>query len=157
MIKVIWMSMLTDMKPCHVPLHPPFSFNKWDKPTTYLESRCSYSSPAALPWPPPRPRGGNKADSALQLLRWPEQGTWCSWLDRAPDTPDRSCHSLHKRGLNPDEETGEKTDNEKPSYSNTELLHFTSWFLIYCFQWYARLTFLTGLNISDALPFSLIN
>lgn len=67
----------------------------------YLESRCSYNSPAVVLWH--LPLGGNKADSALQLLRWPEPGTWCSWLDQAPDTPDRKCRSLHKRGLNPDE------------------------------------------------------
>lgn len=76
------------------------------RPAAYLESRCSCNSRAALsrpPPPPPPPHGGNKADSAPQLLRWPAWDTRCSWLDRAPNTPDRSCRSLHKRGLNPDD------------------------------------------------------
>lgn len=94
----------------HLSLRWPDKEEMWgftvSRGPTDLESWCSYSSPAAelqSPAPLPPPRGGNKADSALQLLRWPEWDTGCSWPDRVPDTPDRSCRSRHKCGWNPDD------------------------------------------------------
>lgn len=102
----------------------------------YLESQCSYNSPAAvlMPPPPPPPHGGNKADSALQLLIWPEWDTRCSWSDQAPHTPDRSCRSLHKRGLSPDDGQEKGLILKRPrSQTHSHSMNFKSQPLILSF------------------------
>ena len=131
----------------------------------YLESQCSYSSPAAASWPPPPPplpppHGGNKADSALQLLRWPEMDTRCSWPDRAPDTPDRSCRSPRKRGLNPNEGPEKRTATEEttcPDTQQQQQSHLTTADSVLLKTCKTSISKSSLKSLRDALPFSLIN
>lgn len=96
--------------------NPGWSDKEEIRHRAYLESQCSYSTPPTVMYPPPPPHRCNKTGSGPQLLKWLESGTWCSWSNQVPSNPDRSCGSLHRCGLNPD-------DGQKKIWSDTQLHH----------------------------------